>query len=196
MDRRPPRTPPVPNRAAALLNADPRHRVRRAATTCATNGRHGPQPAGPGLAVRQYCKGRDVTGPGSAARARRGGDYDAANPANAAKLAAADALGALADEAGLTLIQMAVAFAHPTSAVASAIIGPRIMEHREKTAISPPTGSSCPAEVLDRIDEIVPPGVTVKVDDNMWNFGTMALDAASRRQRSHLAAPGPGGGFR
>jgi aryl-alcohol dehydrogenase-like predicted oxidoreductase len=39
----------------------------------------------------RYRKGRDVSGPGSAARARRAGDYDAANPANAAKFDAADA---------------------------------------------------------------------------------------------------------
>ncbi len=57
----------------------------------------------------KYRKDRQVSGPGSAARARRAGGYDAANPANAAKLDAADALGALADEAGITLIQLAVA---------------------------------------------------------------------------------------
>jgi aryl-alcohol dehydrogenase-like predicted oxidoreductase len=44
-------------------------------------------------------------------------------------VAAADALGALADEAGLTLIQMAVAFATSHPAVTSAIIGPRPMPH-------------------------------------------------------------------
>jgi len=36
--------------------------------------------------------------------------------------------------------------------------------------------------VLDRIDGIVPPGVTINVADNMWNFGTTALDAAFRRR--------------
>ena len=78
----------------------------------------------------KYRKGRDVSGPGSSARAQRfPGAYDAANPANAAKLDAADALGALADEAGMTLIQMAIAFATRHPAVTSAIIGPRTMEH-------------------------------------------------------------------
>src|SRR5262249_53867800 len=63
----------------------------------------------------RYRKGQEVSGPGSAARARRSGAYDSTNPANATKLDAADALGALADEAGLTLIQMAIAFVirHP-----------------------------------------------------------------------------------
>ena len=126
-------------------------------------------------------KGQEVSGPGSAARARRfPGAYDAANPANAAKLDAADALGALADEAGLTLIQMAVAFATRHPAVTSAIIGPRTMEHLDGYLAA--DGIELAADVLDRIDEIVPPGVTINVADNMWNIGTRALDAASRRR--------------
>jgi len=128
----------------------------------------------------KYRKGRDVSGPGSAARARRGGDFDAANPANAAKLDAADALGALADEAGLTLIQMAVAFVIRHPAVTSAIIGPRTMEHLDGYLAA--DGVELSPDVLDRIDEIVPPGVTINVADNMWNVGTTALDAAFRRR--------------
>ena len=129
----------------------------------------------------RYRKGREVSGPGSAARARRfPGAYDAANPANAAKLDAADALGALADEAGLTLIQMAVAFVTRHPAVTSAIIGPRTMEHLDGYLAA--DGIELSTDVLDRIDEIVPPGVTINVADNMWNVGTRALDAAFRRR--------------
>ena len=36
--------------------------------------------------------------------------------------------------------------------------------------------------VLDRIDEIVPPGHTVNIGDNMRNFGATALNPASRRR--------------
>ena len=36
-------------------------------------------------------------------------------------------------------------------------------------------GIELPASVLDRIDEIVPPAVTINVADNMWNVGTTAL---------------------
>jgi aryl-alcohol dehydrogenase-like predicted oxidoreductase len=129
----------------------------------------------------KYRKGHEVSGPGSAARAQRfPGRYDAANPANAAKLDAADALAALADQAGLTLIQMAVAFATRHPAVTSAIIGPRTMEHLDGYLAADEIDLS--ADVLDRIDEIVPPGVTINVADNMWNVGTTALDAASRRR--------------
>jgi aryl-alcohol dehydrogenase-like predicted oxidoreductase len=129
----------------------------------------------------KYRKGREVIGPGSAARVQRfPAQYDAANPANAAKLDAADALGALADEVGITLIQMAVAFAIRHPAVTSAIIGPRTMEHLDGYLAA--DGIELSADVLDRIDEIVPPGVTINVADNMWNVGTTALDAAFRRR--------------
>jgi aryl-alcohol dehydrogenase-like predicted oxidoreductase len=129
----------------------------------------------------RYRKGQVVSGPGSAARVQRfPGAYDSANPANAAKLDAADALGALADEAGITLVQMAVAFAVRHPAVTSAIIGPRTMEHLD--AYLAADGIDLAADLLDRIDQIVPPGVTINVADNMWNFGTPALSAAFRRR--------------
>jgi aryl-alcohol dehydrogenase-like predicted oxidoreductase len=136
----------------------------------------------------RYRKGREVSGPGSAARGRRfPGAYDAANPVNAAKLDAADALGALADQAGLTLVQMAVAFVVSHPAVTSAIIGPRTMEHLDGYLAA--DGIELSLDVLDRIDAIVPPGVTINVADNMWSVGTRALDAASRRRPA--TTPGP-----
>jgi aryl-alcohol dehydrogenase-like predicted oxidoreductase len=129
----------------------------------------------------RYRKGRVVAGPGSAARAQRfPGAFDATNPANAAKLDAADALGALADAAGITLIQMAVGFVTRHPAVTSAIIGPRTMDHLE--AYLAADGIELPIDLLDQIDQIVPPGVTVNVADNMWNFGTTALSPSDRRR--------------
>jgi aryl-alcohol dehydrogenase-like predicted oxidoreductase len=128
----------------------------------------------------KYRKGQQVSGPGSAARAQRSGAYDATNPANAAKLDAADAFGALADEAGLTLIQLAIAFVTRHPAVTSAIIGPRTREHLD--AYLAADGIDLPNDLLDRIDQIVPPGVTISVADNMWNVGTPALSAAFRRR--------------
>ena len=129
----------------------------------------------------KYRKGQEVSGPGSAARVARPATYDSASPGNGAKLDAADALGALADEAGLTLIQMAIAFAISHPAVTSAIIGPRTAEHLDSYLAA--DGIDLSTDVLDRIDQIVPPAVTVNVADNMWNIGTTALDAAFRRGR-------------
>jgi len=129
----------------------------------------------------RYRKGQQVSGPGSAARAQRfPGVYESANPANAAKLDAADALGALADEAGMTLIQLAIAFVTRHPAVTSAIIGPRTMEHLESYLAA--DGIDLPSDLLDRIDAIVPPGDTVNVADNMWGTSTSTLDAAFRRR--------------
>jgi aryl-alcohol dehydrogenase-like predicted oxidoreductase len=129
----------------------------------------------------RYRKGQEITSPGSAARAQRfPGVYDSSNPANAAKLDAADGLGKLADEAGLTLIQMAIAFATRHPAVTSAIIGPRTMEHLDTYLAA--DGINLSTDLLDRIDEVVPPGVTINIADNMWNFGTTALARESRRR--------------
>jgi aryl-alcohol dehydrogenase-like predicted oxidoreductase len=129
----------------------------------------------------KYRKGQNVTGPGSAARGQRfPGAYDATNPANARKLEAADALGALADEIGITLIQMAVAFVVRHPAVSSAIIGPRTMEHLDGYLEA--DGIELSEDVLDRIDEIVTPGVTINIADNMWHFGTPSLSADFRRR--------------
>ena len=129
----------------------------------------------------KYRKDQEITGPGSAARGQRfPGAYDATNPANAAKLDAADALGALADEAGITLIQMAVAFTTSHPAVTTAIIGPRTMDHLD--AYLAADGINLSGDLLDRIDQIVPPGVTINVADNMWNVGMRALGADFRRR--------------
>jgi aryl-alcohol dehydrogenase-like predicted oxidoreductase len=88
--------------------------------------------------------------------------------------------GALAGEAGLTLVQLAVAFAVRHPAVTSTIIGPRTMDHLNGYLAA--DGIELSDDVLDGIDQIVPPGFTVNVVDNMWNVGTTALDISSRRR--------------
>jgi aryl-alcohol dehydrogenase-like predicted oxidoreductase len=137
-------------------------------------------PLAAGWLSGQYRKGRPVSGPGSAARARNPARFDVDNPANAAKLEAADALGALADEAGLTLVQLATAFAVRHPAVTSTIIGPRTMAHLDGYLAA--DGVELSADVLDRVDEIVPPAVTVDVADNYWQHSAPWLAAAARRR--------------
>ena len=80
----------------------------------------------------------------------------------------------------MTLIQMAIAFVTRHPAVTSAIIGPRTMEHLESYLAA--DGINLPSDLLDRIDEIVPPADTVNVADNMWGGSTSTLDAAFRRR--------------
>jgi aryl-alcohol dehydrogenase-like predicted oxidoreductase len=89
--------------------------------------------------------------------------YDLSKPDNQAKLDAAEALAGVADKAGLSLVHLALAFvlAHP--AVTAPIIGPRTIEHLESQLGAADVTLS--AEILDLIDEIVPPGVTLSRTD-------------------------------
>jgi aryl-alcohol dehydrogenase-like predicted oxidoreductase len=104
--------------------------------------------------------------------------YDMSLPGNQRKLEAADALGKLADEAGITLIEMALAFVIRHPAVTAAIVGPRTIEQLESQL--PAAGVELSDEVLDRIDEIVAPGVNLNPSDGGWpNPG---LEPAARRR--------------
>jgi aryl-alcohol dehydrogenase-like predicted oxidoreductase len=104
--------------------------------------------------------------------------YDMSIPGNQRKLDAADALGKLADEAGMTLIEMALAFVIRHPAVTAAIIGPRTMEHLESQLTAADVELS--DEVLDKIDEIVPPGVNLNPSDVAYS--NPALEPAARRR--------------
>jgi aryl-alcohol dehydrogenase-like predicted oxidoreductase len=104
--------------------------------------------------------------------------YDLSDPANQAKLEAADALARLADEAGLTLIEMALAFVIRHPAVTAAIIGPRTMEQLESQIGA--AGVQLDDGLLDAIDEIVAPGTNVNPIDAGWT--NPALAPAARRR--------------
>src|ERR671939_891755 len=82
--------------------------------------------------------------------------WDMSLPENQLKLEAVDALARLAEEAGMTLIEMAIAFVIRHPAVTAAIIGPRTMEHLESQL--PAAEVELGDDLLDRIDEIVAPG--------------------------------------
>ena len=99
-------------------------------------------------------------------------------PGNRRKLEAVEQLALLAEESGLTLIEMAVAFVISHPGVTSAIIGPRTMEQLE--AFLPAADVTLSTEILDRIDEIVAPGVTVNPADN--SYGDHELQPQQRRR--------------
>ncbi len=105
----------------------------------------------------QYRKGQDA--PTSHRAGRLPARYDLDDPANQAKLDAADALADLAEKSGLSLVHMALAFTLVHPAVTAPIIGPRTIEHLESQlgAADVVLGS----DVLDEIDKIVPPGTTL-----------------------------------
>ena len=113
--------------------------------------------------------------------------YDLSIPANQAKLEAADALGRLADEAGLSLVHLALAFVIRHPAVTAAIIGPRTMEQLDSQLGA--ADVKLDDALLDRIDEIVAPGTTVNPTDAGWT--NPALAPAARRP---VAPPRAAGG--
>ena len=92
--------------------------------------------------------------------------YDMSLDVNQRKLDAADALARLAEEAGISLIEMALAFVIRHPGVTSAIIGPRTMEQLDGQL---PAGEiELSDDVLDRIDEIVAPGIDLNPADAGW----------------------------
>ena len=105
--------------------------------------------------------------------------YDLSIPDNQRKLNAADAFANLADKHGISLVQMAIAFVIRHPAVTSAIIGPRTMDHLESQLGAADLELS--DEILDCIDEIVPPGVTLHEADR--GYDPPALTEAKLRRR-------------
>jgi aryl-alcohol dehydrogenase-like predicted oxidoreductase len=104
--------------------------------------------------------------------------YDLSVPGNQRKLDAVEQLAQLAEEAGLTLIQLAIAFVLNHPAVTAPIIGPRTMEHLESQLRA--ADVVLDATLLDRIDTIVPPATNASFDDAGWT--NSALEPAARRR--------------
>ncbi len=122
---------------------------------------------------------RISTGQQSSTRMNRLPDrFDLSIPANQRKLEAVEQLAQLAEEAGLTLIEMAIAFVLRHPAVTAAIIGPRTMAHLESQLSAAEVVLS--DDVLDRIDEINPPGMTINRADNGWTQSSLQPDQRRR----------------
>ncbi|GAB2835300.1 aldo/keto reductase [Streptomyces daliensis] len=105
--------------------------------------------------------------------------FDPALPGNARKLEAVGLLAKLAEEAGLPLPHLATAFVRAHPAITSVILGPRTMDHLDSLLTGAEVTLS--ADVLDRIDEIVPPGTDLNADD--FYFTPPPLTDASLRRR-------------
>ncbi|MET0422187.1 MAG: aldo/keto reductase [Acidimicrobiia bacterium] len=106
--------------------------------------------------------------------------FDLSLPQNQAKLDAADALGALADDAGISLVNLAIAWVINNPAVTSAIIGPRTME--QLVTQLPAVDVELSSDLLDAIDEIVPPGTNFSWADAGY-VPPMVAQASARRRR-------------
>jgi aryl-alcohol dehydrogenase-like predicted oxidoreductase len=106
--------------------------------------------------------------------------FDLSNPYNQRKLDAVEQLAQLAEQAGLTLIQLAIGFAKAHPAITSPLIGPRTMEQLQTQLAAADVVLT--DDVLDRIDEIVPPGTTINPADS--SFHNPALEPQARRHPS------------
>jgi aryl-alcohol dehydrogenase-like predicted oxidoreductase len=84
-------------------------------------------------------------------------------PSNRARFDAVEQLAKIADEAGLTMIQLALGFVTTHPAVTSALIGPRTLDHLHSQLAAADTVLS--ADVLDAIDAIVTPGTDLAAQE-------------------------------
>ena len=132
-------------------------------------------PLSGGWLTGRWRKGAPGT-PTSAARP--GARFDMSTPANQRKLDVVEELALLAEKSGMTMIELALAWAINHPGVTSAIIGPRTMEQLESQL--PSVHVTLDTEILDRVDELVAPGVTLNPDDN--SYGAAELTPQARRR--------------
>jgi aryl-alcohol dehydrogenase-like predicted oxidoreductase len=125
---------------------------------------------------------RKDTGEQASSRASRLPErFDLANPYNQAKLDAVEELSVLAEQSGLSLVHLALAFVLQHPAVTAPIIGPRTMAHLDSQLGAAEVSLS--PDVLDRIDEIVPPGRTISDVDRGYVAPALS-DPRLRRRRT------------
>jgi aryl-alcohol dehydrogenase-like predicted oxidoreductase len=137
-------------------------------------------PLGGGWLTGRYRKGQDI--PQSRRATRVPGRYDMDKPSNQAKLDAVEELALLAADAGISLIHLALAFTLTHPAVTAPIIGPRTMEQLESQLDA--TDVTLSNDLLDRIDKIVPPGVTLNRDADSGYVPPAVREPFLRRRRT------------
>ena len=112
------------------------------------------------------------------------GSRAATNPdhfdvANDAKFDAVERLSAIADQAGLSLTHMALAWVVEHPAITAALLGPRTEDQLDDLLGA--ADVSLDHGTLDAIDEVVGPGVMVNQTDSGWT--PPGLDSSTRRRR-------------
>jgi aryl-alcohol dehydrogenase-like predicted oxidoreductase len=110
--------------------------------------------------------------------ARPGARFDMQLLENQRKLDIVEELAQLAEQAEISLIELAISFVINHPGVTSAIIGPRTME--QLLSQLPAGDVTLSDDVLDRIDQLVAPGVTINSEDN--SYGATELTPSARRR--------------
>jgi aryl-alcohol dehydrogenase-like predicted oxidoreductase len=124
----------------------------------------------------KYRRGTDKPTGGRAARVPDRFDYDL--PANQRKLDLVDELSKVAADAGMSLTHLAMAWVLEHPAVTAPIIGPRTMD--QLVDLLPAADVRLDSDVLDRIDELVPPGTNVNEADAGWSSPSLGRRARRR----------------
>jgi aryl-alcohol dehydrogenase-like predicted oxidoreductase len=121
---------------------------------------------------------REITTHRSAFMSER---FDLSVPANRARMEAVERLAGIADEAGLTMIQLALGFVTAHPAVTGALIGPRTLEHLHAQLAAADVVLT--ADVLDAVDAVVAPGTDLAAHEK-HDTPPSLLDASLRRRRA------------
>jgi aryl-alcohol dehydrogenase (NADP+) len=136
-------------------------------------------PLSKGLLTGRYRKGREMP---DSLRVR----YMPRQMSNERSLDAIEQLIPVAEEAGLSLMHMAMAFAIAHPCVTSAILGPRTIEHLDGLLAAAEVNLT--DETLDAIDAIVPPGTDVGLNEANYNPPAIMNPALRRRPVGERAA--------
>ncbi|MET8631815.1 aldo/keto reductase [Streptomyces sp. NPDC057746] len=121
-------------------------------------------------------KGRDITTSRSTFMPER---FDTSLPSNRARLDAVEQLAAIADGAGLTMIQLALGFVTAHPAVTCALVGPRTLDHLHTQLAA--ADIVLGADVLDAIDAVVAPGTDLAAHEK-FDTPPALLDPSLRRR--------------
>ena len=105
---------------------------------------------------------------------------------NEQRLDAVERLIPLADEAGLPMTHLAMAFAIAHPGVTSALLGPRTMDHLDDLLAG--LDVTLTDDILDRIDEIVPPGTDIGTLDQAYVPPALQHTQLRRRPVSERSA--------
>lgn len=97
---------------------------------------------------------------------------------NAAKYEAVEQLRVIADQSGLTIVQLALAFAREHPAVNSVLLGPRTEAQLDDLLGA--VGIELDADTLNAIDGVVPPGSDLRPADRQWVAPSLATNERRR----------------
>ncbi|MGH8961591.1 MAG: aldo/keto reductase [Jatrophihabitantaceae bacterium] len=128
-------------------------------------------PLGGGLLTGRYRRGQDA--------ATHRSQYGFQHLKDDHRLDVVEQLIPLAEEAGMPLTHLAMAFALAHPGVTSALIGPRTMAHLDDLLAGAEV--SLDDDILDRIDKIVPPGTDIGTLDMAYR--PPAIERADLRRR-------------